>query len=107
MRRAVTETGRKVDGSTSLPPSAKSAWINHYHHKSDQDYFEKAARKSVVDTVGMRFVTRSMERHAGGQSVENVVFDDSALRFYEARCLALSKAPTLLQQMPQPLSRLA
>jgi Glycosyltransferase family 92 len=107
MRQAVTETGSRVGGSTSLPPSAKSAWINHYHHKSDQDYFEKAARKSVVDTVGMRFVTRSIERHAGGQSVENAVFDDSAIRFYEGRCRALSKAAILLQQTPHPLSRLA
>jgi hypothetical protein len=107
MRHAVTEAGRRVDGSTSVPASAESAWINHYHHKSDQDYFEKAARKSVVDTVGIRFQTRSKQRHAGSQSVDNAVFDDCAARYYESRCVALSKTPTLLQQTPQSLSRLA
>ncbi len=93
MRHAVTETGRGVYGSTSVPPSAESAWINHYHHKSDQDYFEKAARKSVLDTVGIRFKTRSTERHERSQAIENVVSDDCAVRYYEACCLASSIAP--------------
>jgi hypothetical protein len=88
MRRPVTETGRKVGGSTSAPATAQAAWINHYHHKSDQDYFEKAARKSVLDVVGMRFETRSTERHINSQSKDNVVFDDRALRYYRARCSA-------------------
>jgi Glycosyltransferase family 92 len=107
MRCAVTETWRRVSGSLSTPASAKSAWINHYHHKSDQDYFEKAARKSVHDIVGMRFETRSTERHAGSQSVDNAAFDDSAVRYYESRCRALSKTTVLLQQTTRPLSRLA
>jgi hypothetical protein len=101
MRHAVTESGRRVSGSFSLPPSAELAWINHYHHKSDQDYFEKAARKSVLDVVGMRFETRSKERHAGSERNDNAVLDDCAIRYYLARCLALSKEPTLLLQMPQ------
>ena len=50
-----------ISGSTNVPPSAEWAWINHYHHKRDQDYFEKAVRKSVL--VGIRFETRSSERH--------------------------------------------
>jgi len=62
MRHAVTENCREVSGSTNVPPSAEWTWINHYHLKSDQDYFEKAARKSVLDTVGIRFETRSSER---------------------------------------------
>jgi len=93
MRHAVTEKGRSVSGSTCVPASADSAWINHYHHKSDQDYFEKAARKSVLDTVGMRFGTRSTRRHVGSQSKDNAVPDDCAVQYYAARCRALSITP--------------
>jgi hypothetical protein len=102
MRQAVTESGRKVGGSFSLPPTGESAWLNHYHHKSDQDYFEKAARKSVLDVVGMRFETRSKERHLGSRAIENEVFDDCALQYYTGRCHALSITPTLLVQASQP-----
>jgi hypothetical protein len=105
MRHAVTERGRRVSGSISLPPSADSAWINHYHHKSDQDYFERAARKSIQDAVGMRFETRSAERHTGSETEFNAVFDDCAIRYYTARCLALRIAPSLILQAPQALSR--
>ena len=107
MRRAVTECGRRVGGSYSLPPSANSAWINHYHHKSDQDYFEKAARKSVLDLVGIRFETRSAERHIGGEKIENAVKDDCAIKYYVSRCLALSRVPALLPPAPQVLSQSA
>ena len=99
---AVAEMGRKVGGSSSLPPSAELAWINHYHHKSDEDYFEKAARKSVQDAVGIRFETRSTERHLGSQKHDNTVFDDCAVRYYVERCRRLSIAPTLLQQRDTP-----
>jgi hypothetical protein len=107
MRQAVTEIGRRVDGSFSLPPTAESAWINHYHHKSDQDYFEKAARKSVLDMVGIRFETRSAERHESSQSAHNEVSDECAIRYYTSRCAALSIAPTLLQQAPRAFSQSA
>ena len=93
MSHAVTETRRKVAGSTSVPPSAESAWINHYHHKSDEDYFEKAARKSVLDAVGMRFKTRSTERHAGSSRQDNVVVDDCAVQYYASRSAALQIPP--------------
>ena len=93
MSHAVTESGRGVAGSTSVPPSAESAWINHYHHKSDEDYFEKAARKSVLDVVGMRFKTRSAERHSGSSRQDNVVFDDCAAQYYASRPVALRIAP--------------
>jgi hypothetical protein len=104
MRRAVTEKGHSVNGSTHVPPSADSAWINHYHHKSDQDYFEKAARKSVLDTVGMRFETRSPERHLRNQGKDNAVFDDCAVQYYAARCRALAITPRLSCQKEQALS---
>jgi Glycosyltransferase family 92 len=107
MRRAVTESRRKVGGSFSLPPTAESAWINHYHHKSDQDYFEKAARKSVLDVCGMRFETRSQDRHAGSERTENEVIDDCALRYYLARCQLLSRKPMLWRPESHPVSQSA
>ena len=107
MRRAASESGRKVNGSFSYPASADLAWINHYHHKSDQDYFEKAARKSVLDTVGIRFETRSMERHVGSQNTDNAVFDDSAIRYFTSRCAGRSDNSAELLQTLQPLSQSA
>jgi hypothetical protein len=104
MHHAVTETGRRVGGSFSAPPTAESAWINHYHHKSDQDYFEKAARKSVLDMVGIRFETRSIERHADSQQNDNVVFDDCAVRYYLGRCGVHSIPTALITQSLQTLS---
>lgn len=101
MRHAVTENYREVSGSTNVPPSAEWAWINHYHHKSDQDYFEKAARKSVLDTVGIRFETRSTERHLGSQGKDNAVIDDCAVQYYRSRCNALSIPPKLLLQQAE------
>jgi hypothetical protein len=107
MRHAVTEIGQRVSGSFSVPPTAEFAWINHYYHKSDQDYFEKAARKPVHDIVGMRFETRSVERHLGSQNTENVVFDDCALRYYAARCVAHSVTRTLVRETLQVFSKSA
>jgi len=89
MRCAVNEAGQGVRGSFATP-AADRAWINHYHHKSDQDYFEKAARKSVLDKVGMTFETRTQQRHSDGESKANAVVDECALRYYLARCRALS-----------------
>jgi hypothetical protein len=99
MASAVNEAGRKVRGSFALPATASEAWINHYHHKSDQDYFEKAARKSVLDKVGMTFENRNGARHQEGESKANAVFDDCALRYYLARCQALSKDPAMAAEM--------
>jgi hypothetical protein len=91
MQSAVNETGRKVLGSFEWPPTANEAWINHYHHKSDEDYFEKAARKSVLDKVGMTFENRTGQRHLESEGKANAVFDDCALRYFEARRQVLSR----------------
>jgi hypothetical protein len=105
MRSAVTEIGKRVGGSFSVPPTAETAWINHYHHKSDQDYFEKAARKSVQDIVGMRFATRSMERHTGSQDAHNAAFDESAIRYYENRCVVVKGLSHVVPQTPQAIAQ--
>lgn len=95
MQFAVTEMRRTVGGSISVPATAEHAWINHYHFKSDQDYFEKAARKSVHDRVTMQFETRSQEKHTNGLNQSNAVFDDSALRYYLERCRILGWRPSI------------
>lgn len=100
MRCAVNEERSNVRGSFALPVTAGRAWINHYHHKSDQDYFEKAARKSVLDKVGMTFEVRSAQRHISGEAKANAVVDECALDYYRERCRRLSIEPRLLQQAP-------
>jgi hypothetical protein len=93
MRCAVNENGSGVRGSVAFPPTAQKAWINHYHTKSEQDYFEKAARKSVLDTVGIRYNTRTAERLAIADPKANAIVDDCAARYYAARCEALGIRP--------------
>lgn len=99
MRSAVNENQQSVRGSFSTPPTAARAWINHYHHKSDQDYFEKAARKSVLDKVGMSFENRSAQRHIDLESKANAVVDECALEYYLERCRRLSAEPVVLQRV--------
>jgi hypothetical protein len=93
MRYAVNERGIAVLGSTSQFPTDGTAWINHYHHKSDQDYFEKAARKSVADKGGMKFKNRTLERHVAYEVDSNAVWDNSALNYYIERCRIEAREP--------------
>lgn len=101
MRHAITEKGRAISGTLVFPPTAEKAWLNHYHHKSDQDYFEKAARKSVLDTAGIKFITRSPEKHAGSETKDNAVIDDCAVQYYLTRCKAANIEPILFKQQVQ------
>jgi hypothetical protein len=95
MQCAVNELGRKVTGSISLPPTAQRAWVNHYHHKSDEDYFEKAARKSVLDVAGINFKNRTMDRHHASEVKSNAMTDCSSLNYYLERCRVLNIEPIL------------
>jgi len=95
MQRAVNENGKAVYGSVSFPPTAANAWINHYHHKSDEDYFEKAARKSIVDKGTMEFGNRSITRHRITEKTSNEINDQSALAYYLERCKRQLREPTL------------
>jgi hypothetical protein len=99
MRCAVNEVRKGVRGSFAFPPTATRAWINHYHHKSDQDYFEKAARKSVLDKVGMNFEVRSAQRHVEGEQKANTVTDECALKYYLERCRRLAAEPVLMNRV--------
>jgi hypothetical protein len=100
MRCAVNEDRKSVRGSFALPPSAVRAWINHYHHKSDQDYFEKAARKPIQDKVTMELGNRSAERHSDVEKNANAVLDQCALEYYLERCRKSSAEPVLLNRSP-------
>jgi hypothetical protein len=98
LRAAVNELGQPVLGSISLPPTAETAWINHYHHKSDEDYFEKSARKSIADSAGMSFQNRTPARHHAAAQKSNEVVDDIASEYYLHRCQTLRREPILLQK---------
>lgn len=78
--------GQRVYGSISVPPTVECAWINHYHHKSDAEYASKANRKSILDTVGMKFNNRNPERGKEYEQKANEVFDQSALLYHTALC---------------------
>ncbi len=99
MRCAVNEIRKSVRGSFAFPPTAARAWINHYHHKSDQDYFEKAARKSVLDKAGMNFEIRSAQRHVEGEQKANAVTDACALKYYIERCRRRATEPVLMNRI--------
>jgi hypothetical protein len=96
MRCAVNENRESVRGSFASPPTAVLAWINHYHHKSDQDYFEKAARKPIQDQVTMEFGNRSAQRHFDVEKNANEVVDLCAIEYYLERCRKLCAEPALL-----------
>ncbi|MFZ0690096.1 MAG: glycosyltransferase family 92 protein [Acidobacteriaceae bacterium] len=97
---AVGEHGNRIYGSLNMNPTADCAWINHYYFKSEQDYLEKAARRSVIDRVTIRFPSRKPERVAGELAKNNDVFDSCAADYYRARCQALGCRPELLNQVP-------
>jgi hypothetical protein len=83
---AVDVNGKRVYGSTPIPPVVERAWINHYHDKSDAEYASKAKRKSIQDTAGMKFNNRNIERGEDYQQKVNGVFDQSALIYHRALC---------------------
>ena len=95
---AVGEHGSRIYGSLNMRPSADPAWINHYYCKSEEDYLEKAARRSVIDRVTIRFPSRRPEKVAGELTKNNDVFDSCAADYYRARCQALGRSPELLNQ---------
>lgn len=99
---AVGEHGNRLYGSINLHPTADIAWINHYYCKSGEDYLEKAARQSTLDRVGIRFPTHRAERLEEELLKNNQISDARAMEYYRNRCLALGRAPVLLEDAPQP-----
>lgn len=97
---AVREDGESLYGSVHMNPTADAAWINHYYCKSEEDYLEKAMRRSTLDRVGINFPTRRTEKIAEDMGKNNEVFDSCAVEYYRARCEALNRAPVLLEGVP-------
>jgi hypothetical protein len=83
---AVTEKNRKVWGSTSVPPTAERAWINHYYHKSQEEFRRKAKRGSIQDRVGIQFNSRTPQRGAEYERTANSVEDHSAVNYHRGLC---------------------
>ena len=83
---AVNEKGKRVFGSTSTPITAEFAWINHYYHKSEEEFAAKGARVSILDAVGIRFNSRTPERGQDYEKAANAVEDHVAILYHRARC---------------------
>jgi len=83
---AITENKKRVYGSTSNPPTSDSAWINHYHHKSEAEYCAKTKWSSILDPIGMKFNNRTPERGKQYDQSANAVVDLCALTYHRSLC---------------------
>lgn len=93
LRTAVDEHGHPVYGSISVPGSAEQAWINHYYCKSEEDYLQKAQRRSTLDRVGIKFPSRRADNLAKAMNESNEVYDDCAVAYYAARSAGWLSSP--------------
>jgi hypothetical protein len=91
------ELSKPLYGSLDSHPTADTAWINHYACKSEEDYLEKASRRSTQDRVGISFPTRRVDRLSSDMRKNNETLDPCAVDYYLARCAALGREPVLLQ----------
>lgn len=99
---AVDDGGKPLYGSVDMAPAADTAWINHYYCKSEEDYLEKAGRRSTLDRVGINFPTRRAGRVAEDLLKNNEVPDTCAVKYYRARCVALGRPAVLLEKAVIP-----
>jgi hypothetical protein len=83
---AKNENGRNVYGSISLPPTSEHAWINHYFHKSKEEFDAKGSRASVLDVVGMNFNYRTAAKGAEHDATANAVEDLAAVEYHRSVC---------------------
>lgn len=95
---AIGEHGNPLYGSLNMAPTADRAWINHYYCKSEEDYLEKAARRSTLDRIGISFPTRRAGRISEDMLKNNEVMDRCAVEYYRARCAVLGTVPVLLER---------
>ena len=87
---AVNENGDKIWGSTAVPATAKTAWINHYYHKSLEEFERKAKRASILDRVGIQFNSRTPQRGAAYERTANEVLDLAAADYHRRLCTAVN-----------------
>jgi len=83
---AVNEDNKKVWGSTAVPPTAELAWINHYYHKSLEEFERKANRTSILDRVGIQFNSRTPQRGAAYERTANEIVDFAAVDYHRRLC---------------------
>jgi glycosyltransferase involved in cell wall biosynthesis len=83
---AANEKHEKVWGSTAVPATAESAWINHYYHKSLEEFERKANRTSILDRVGIQFNSRTPQRGAAFERSANDVVDLAAIDYHRGLC---------------------
>lgn len=88
---AVNTQGDKVFGSFDPRRCATSAWLNHYHVKSFEDYLEKSARKPLQDRTTMAFPTRRLEWAEREFQQNNEVADTSAVDYFAQRMEAAKR----------------
>ena len=102
---AVNESGKKIWGSTAEPPTAEFAWINHYYHKSLEEFERKAQRASILDRVGIQFNSRTPQRGAAYERTANEVVDLSAVVFHRGLCGAANcSVCSAIAQTSAPMS---
>jgi glycosyltransferase involved in cell wall biosynthesis len=83
---AANEKNKKVWGSTAVPPTAEIAWINHYYHKSLEEFQRKGKRSSIHDRVGIQFNSRTQERGEAYERTANEFVDYSAVNYHRGLC---------------------
>ena len=83
---AVNEKNKRIWGSTSVPPTADAAWINHYYYKSQEEFERKAKRVSIADRTPMKFNSRTPERGADYERTANELLDLAAVEYHRGLC---------------------
>lgn len=83
---AVNEKGKRIWGSTSIPATSDEAWINHYYHKSHEEFERKAKRASIADRTPMKFNSRTPQRGAEYERTANELIDLAAVEYHQERC---------------------
>ena len=76
---AINSNGKIVYGSLSFPINIEKIAMYHYHTKSKEEY-EKKVRRGNADYVDNRYDIKNFENRD-----RNEVFDDSILKYREAR----------------------
>jgi len=83
---AVNEKGKRILGSTSVPATAETAWINHYYYKSQEEFDRKAKRGSIADQTPMKFNSRTPQRGIQYERTANEFPDHAAPEYHRGLC---------------------
>ncbi len=81
---AVDENHFPVDGHTLVPPSSERLRLNHYHHKSEEEFVAKFERWREIGRLGRRIPTEDDLERLRKKEVEDGVADETILMFAPA-----------------------